>query len=73
MMRRSRSTAGVPECPADPLPGSGPHGVLIGRENAAHGRSFYCPHADHAGRPASHPLGAAPASRPFFGVDEVSG
>lgn len=61
-----------PQCPAEPLPGSKPHGTLIGRDHAAPGRSFYCPHSDHNGRPKTHPLGAAAASTPWFGIDEVA-
>lgn len=68
----TRSSYTGPVCPAEPLPGSKPHGPLIAREGAAPGRTFYCPHSDHSGRPASHPNGEAPPTRAFFGVDEVA-
>lgn len=53
-------------CPADPA-----HGPLVPWTGQP-GRSFYCPAAAHDGRPASHPLGAAPSARPFFSIDEVA-
>ena len=71
-MARKSDFATGPSCPADPLPGSAPHGPLIGREHAPPGRSFYCPHTDHDGRPKTHPLGEARPSSPYYGVDDVT-
>ena len=48
--------------------------------NPAHGRvldapgerwAFYCPHQDHDGRPATHPLGAMAGTRSHFTTTEV--
>lgn len=47
------------------------HGPLIGWTGAP-GKSFYCPNVAHAGRPKTHPDGAAPATSPFFSIDEVA-
>lgn len=67
-----RHVVSGPQCPAEPLPGSSAHGPLIARDGAAPGRTFYCPHTDHDGRPKTHPLGEAPRSRAHFGMDEVA-
>lgn len=69
---RRQFTVSGPQCPAEPLPGSKPHGPLIGRDHAAPGRTFHCPHSDHYGRPKTHPMGEAPASKSYFGMDEVA-
>jgi len=52
-------------CPQNPS-----HGQLLDWTGEV-GRSYYCPHIDHAGRPESHPKGPLPASSPFFSLDEV--
>lgn len=55
----------VPICPIDPG-----HGRLLDW-TGERGRDFYCAHSSHAGRPASHPLGASPATPAFFSVEQV--
>jgi hypothetical protein len=51
-------------CPGDPR-----HGLLI-PPNQPKGL-WFCPHHAHDGRPASHPLGIAPASRSHFSLAEA--
>lgn len=66
-MRRPTSQAHHgPPCPAD-----ADHGPLLAGPGTP-GKSFYCPHQAHDGRPKTHPLGAAPATRPYFGIDEIN-
>lgn len=48
-------------CPADPS-----HGRLLDI-----GNRLRCVHADHDGRPRSHPKGPAPATRAVFTLAEV--
>lgn len=48
-------------CPTD-----NHHGPLIEIDGVA-----TCIHQEHDGRPASHPLGAAPATRRRFTIDEI--
>lgn len=52
-------------CPQDPS-----HGKLLDWTGEV-GRSYYCPHVDHAGRAESHPRGPLPVSSPFFSMDQV--
>lgn len=33
--------------------------------------SFFCSHADHDGRPKTHPLGPSSRTRAFFRTEEV--
>lgn len=53
---------------------------LVCPVNPDHGRprlvqgsrwDFYCPHADHDGRPKSHPQGPSTPTRKFFTYAEV--
>lgn len=50
-------------------PGNPSHGRLLDVSSLEY--AYYCPHSDHAGRAGNHPLGAAPATRAFFRLDEV--
>lgn len=53
-----------PLCPVDPS-----HGAVQDWPTSRWG--FYCPHTAHDGRPKSHPLGEAPATRAFYTTSEV--
>lgn len=53
LLRRLRENAG-PQV-ASPCPSGEEHGNLLRLSSG----SLHCPHQDHSGRPASHPLGAA--------------
>jgi len=59
---RARLAAG-PVCPVAPE-----HGELLALPGAVR---WYCPHQGHAGRPKTHPLGAAAPSRSFFERDDL--
>ena len=51
-------------CPAFPE-----HGDLISPTSQA--GKWYCPHQAHDGRPKTHPLGGAPATRAFYKQHEL--
>ena len=61
---RPRASVGL-DCPEDPR-----HGPLIPWARSERW-GWYCPHQEHAGRPGSHPLGAASQTRAFFTTDEA--
>jgi hypothetical protein len=51
-------------CPVDPR-----HGRVLDAPGARW--AFYCPSQDHDGRPNTHQLGSAPATRAYFTTLEV--
>lgn len=60
----SRGRYYLPLCPANPA-----HGKLYDWPSETHG--FYCPHAEHDGRPKSHPAGPLSPTPAFFTTAEV--
>lgn len=71
MAQRRPSTFAGPPCPTAVANGEDHGPLLAATQPGPTGKSFYCPSQRHDRRPATHPEGAAPASSPFFGVDEV--
>ena len=53
-----------------PCPSNPEHGPLIPPKDGK--GAWLCPHHAHDGRPASHPLGAAPSVRSRFTLSEAS-
>ncbi len=53
-----------PVCPVDVA-----HGAVLDWPTSRWG--FHCSHADHDGRPKSHPAGELAPSRAFFRTEEI--
>ena len=53
-------------CPADSA-----HGTVVALTMPDGSTLWHCSHADHCGRPKTHPAGAGSSSRATFTLDEV--